>query len=143
MPMLEKYRHYFKIDPDYFPAVNEKVIEKNPDMWKKFYPHETFVRLIRNTVSVLERKDKLSIWVEGAYGTGKSHAVLTIKKLLDASAEETEAYFQKYHLNLDLYKRFQSVKSSGAYLPFIARDPLRSVATKVWFLLFRKVSSMR
>lgn len=116
MPMLEKYRHYFKIDPDYFPAVNEKVIEKNPDMWKKFYPHETFVRLIRNTVSVLERKDKLSIWVEGAYGTGKSHAVLTIKKLLDASAEETEAYFQKYHLNLDLYKRFQSVKSSGSIL---------------------------
>ena len=91
------------------------------------------MRLIRNTVSVLERKDKLSIWVEGAYGIGKSHAVLTIKKLLDASAEETEAYFQKYHLNLDLYKRFQSVKSVAAYLPFIARDPLRSAATKVGF----------
>ena len=26
MPMLEKYRHYFNIDPDYFPAVNEAVI---------------------------------------------------------------------------------------------------------------------
>ena len=38
MPMLEKYRHYFDIDPDYFPAVNEAVIMKNPDMWKKFFP---------------------------------------------------------------------------------------------------------
>lgn len=28
MPMLEKYRHYFDIDPDYFPAVNEAVITK-------------------------------------------------------------------------------------------------------------------
>ena len=35
MPMLEKYRHYFNIDPDYFPAVNEAVITKNPEVWKK------------------------------------------------------------------------------------------------------------
>ena len=45
MPMLEKYRHYFNIDPDYFPAVNEAVITKNPEVWKKFFPHETFVKL--------------------------------------------------------------------------------------------------
>ena len=32
MPMLETYRHYFDIDPDYFPAVNEAVITNNPDM---------------------------------------------------------------------------------------------------------------
>ena len=58
MPMLEKYRHYFDIDPDYFPAVNEAVISKNPEMWKKFFPHDTFVKLIRNMVSVLDRKQK-------------------------------------------------------------------------------------
>lgn len=82
MPILENYRHYFDIDPDYFPAVNEAVINSKPDMWKKFFPHETFVKLLKNTVSVLDRKQKLSIWVEGAYGTGKSHAVLTEKKPL-------------------------------------------------------------
>lgn len=80
MPMLEKYRHYFNIDPDYFPAVNEAVITKNPEVWKKFFPHETFVKLLKNTVSVLERKQKLCLWVEGAYGTGKSHAVQTRSK---------------------------------------------------------------
>lgn len=31
---FDKYRHYFDIDPDYFPAVNEAVINNNPDMWK-------------------------------------------------------------------------------------------------------------
>lgn len=116
MAMLEKYRDYFDIDPDYFPAVNEAVITKNPDMWKKFFPHETFVKLLKNTVSVLERKQKLSLWVEGAYGTGKSHAVLTLKKLLDANEEDTREYFQKYGLDNDLYKRFQSVKTSGRIL---------------------------
>lgn len=116
MPMLEKYRHYFDIDPDYFPAVNEAVISKNPEMWKKFFPHDTFVKLIRNTVNVLDRKQKLSLWVEGAYGTGKSHAVLTLKKLLDASEEDTRAYFERYAMDKDLCSNFQRVKNSGKIL---------------------------
>lgn len=116
MPMLEKYRHYFDIDPDYFPAVNEAVITNNPDMWKKFFPHETFIKLVKNTVDVLERKQKLCLWVEGAYGTGKSHAVLTLKKLLDADATDTREYFKKYNMDNDLCNRFQSVKNSGRIL---------------------------
>lgn len=116
MPMLEKYRHYFDIDPDYFPAVNEAVITNNPDMWKKFYPHETFIKLIKNTVDVLERKQKLCLWVEGAYGTGKSHAVLTLKKLLDANDADTREYFKKYNMDNDLCNRFQAVKASGRIL---------------------------
>ena len=116
MPMLEKYRHYFDIDPDYFPAVNEAVIMKNPEVWKKFFPHETFIKLLKNTISVLERKQKLCLWVEGAYGTGKSHAVHTLKKLLDSTEEETREYFQRYKIENDLCNRFQAVKSSGRIL---------------------------
>lgn len=116
MPILEQYRHYFNIDPDYFPAVNEAVINSNPEMWKKFFPHETFIKLIKDAVSILNRKQKLSIWVEGAYGTGKSHAVLTLKKLLDASDEDARAYFQKYGLDNDLCNTLQSIKNSGKIL---------------------------
>ena len=79
---LDIYRHYFDIDPDYFPAVNEAVINNNPDMWKKYFPHATFIKLVKDTVSVLRKEQKRSIWVEGAYGTGKSHAVLTLKKFV-------------------------------------------------------------
>ena len=113
---FEKYRHYFDIDPDYFPAVNENVINKNPDMWKKYFPHETFIKLIKDTVSVLRKEKRNSIWVEGAYGTGKSHAVLTLKKLLDASEEDTKEYFQKYQIDNDLFNKFQGVKNSGEIL---------------------------
>lgn len=114
--MLDMYRHYFDIDPDYFPAVNEAVITNNPEMWKKFFPHETFIKLVKNTVDVLDRKQKLCLWVEGAYGTGKSHAVLTLKKLLDASEEDTQEYFKRYNMDNDLYKRFQAAKNSGRIL---------------------------
>ena len=32
MSDLPVYRDYFDIDPEYFPAVNKAVIDKNPDM---------------------------------------------------------------------------------------------------------------
>ncbi len=113
--MLDKYRDYFDIDPEYLAQINEAEIESHPDLWKSFYPHETFVKLVKDTISVISRKQKLSIWVEGAYGTGKSHAVLTLKKLLDASDEDTKAYFNKYkdQLNTDLYNKFQQIKSGS------------------------------
>lgn len=110
---MDTYRHYFDIDPEYFPAVNADVIKNNPDLWKKFYPHDTFVKLVKDIVNVLSRKQKLNIWVEGAYGTGKSHAVLTLKRLLDASAEETKHYFEQFNLDNDLLNKFLAEKESG------------------------------
>lgn len=107
------YINYFDIDPEYLPQINKSIIEDKPDLWKKFYPHETFVKLLKDTISVLSRKQKMSIWVEGSYGTGKSHAVLTLKKLLDANEADTKDYFEKFsdQLTYDLYKQFQQVKT--------------------------------
>jgi len=110
------YRDYFDIDPDYFPQVDKEIIETQPDLWKKFYPHPSFVNLLKATVSILKRKQKLSLWVDGAYGTGKSHAVLTLKKLLEASEEDTKAYFNKYGLDNYLCAELTAQKNSGNIL---------------------------
>ena len=107
------YRNFFDIDEEYFPTVNEDLINQGKVDWKKFYPHETFVRLISDTISVLTRRQPRSIWVEGAYGTGKSHAVLTLKKLLDASDEETRSYFEEYGLSKDLMNNLLNIKGCG------------------------------
>lgn len=77
--MAELYRDYFDIDPEFFPAVNASVIEQHPNLWEKFYPHETFVNLMGDLIKCVSRQEKRSVWVEGEYGTGKSHAVLTLK----------------------------------------------------------------
>lgn len=107
------YREYFDIDPQYFPQVDKKIIDTQPDLWKKFYPHPSFVKMLKATLNVLKRTQKLSIWVDGAYGTGKSHAVLTLKKLIEASVEDTNAYFAKYKLDDFMCKEFNSQKNSG------------------------------
>lgn len=111
-----KYREYFSIDEDYFSQVTPDLISEGKVSWKKFYPHETFIKLIKDTVSVLTRQQKLSIWVEGAYGTGKSHAVLTLKNLLDASETDTKEYFEHYGLNQDLFNKFQGLKNQDRIL---------------------------
>ena len=110
------YREYFNIDPEYFPQVDKKLIEEKPDLWKKFWPHPTFIQLLKAMVDVLERKQKLSMWVDGAYGTGKSHAVFTLKKLIEASDEETTAYFEKYGLDNFLCKKLLNQKNEGKIL---------------------------
>lgn len=110
------YREYFDIDPEYFPQVDKNIIDNQPELWKKFYPHPSFVNLLKATVEVLKRKQKLSIWVDGAYGTGKSHAVLTLKKLLEAGEEETKLYFEKYNLDSFLCRDLNSEKSDGKIL---------------------------
>ena len=66
MEEKETYRKYFDIDPEYLAQITEAEIESHPDLWKKFYPHETFVKLIKDTISVITRNQKKSIWVEGA-----------------------------------------------------------------------------
>lgn len=110
------YREYFDIDPDYFPQVDKKIIEEHPDLWKKFYPHPTFIKLLKSMVDVLSRKQKLSVWVDGAYGTGKSYAVLTLKKLIEASDEETNAYFERYNLDKFLCQKLIAQKNEGKIL---------------------------
>ncbi len=104
-----KYGHYFNIDEEFFSAVNQELIDEGKVDWHKFFPHETFVKLLKDTYSVLTRQH-LSIWVEGGYGTGKSYAVLTLKKLLEADEEETKSYFQRYNLNSDLLNKYLGLK---------------------------------
>ena len=110
------YREYFNIDPEYFPQVDKKIIDEQPDLWKKFYPHPSFIDLLKALVNVLERKQKLSVWVDGAYGTGKSHAVFTLKKLIDSTDEETKAYFDRYNLDNYLCERLLAQKNDGKIL---------------------------
>ena len=110
-----KYIDYFAINPEYFPQVNEKLMIERPDHWKTFYPHDSFIKLLKGTIDVISGKQKVSLWVDANYGTGKSHAVLTLKKLLEATEKDTKAYFYKFSkiLTNDLFNQFQQIKTDS------------------------------
>ena len=114
--MGKLYREYFNIDPKYYAAVTADLIEQGKVSWKGFLPHETFVKLLEVTYKALSGQDPRSIWVEGAYGTGKSHAALTIKSILDATDEEVIDYFNDFGLRQDLRDQYIALKNSGKIL---------------------------
>ena len=107
------YRDYFDIDSKSFPVVTADLIKSGQVSWKSFYPHETFVKLLESTHATLSGKSPGSLWVEGAYGTGKSYAAYTVKSMLEASDDEIREYFADYGLKNDLCQQLITDKNSG------------------------------
>lgn len=75
------YKDYFGIRPDYSPIMTRENIEKSQETWLAFYPHDSFVGILRELLKSLNGGNK-TLWITGAYGTGKSHASLVLQKLL-------------------------------------------------------------
>ena len=90
-----KYCEYFDINETYFPCIDESAINAGVD-WRRTYPHETFIKLLRTTENMLGGATKRSIWIHGAYGTGKSQCAYALKKILEVSEEELRAYWDRY-----------------------------------------------
>lgn len=96
---MNKYSEYFDIDEGYWPEINPSSIKDPSNKWEKTFPHKTFVDLLKATERMLARgtnSDKKGIWIEGAYGTGKSRVAWTLKNLLDCSDDALKAYFDEY-----------------------------------------------
>lgn len=95
---MNTYADYFKLE-NFHPEINQATFHDSPDDWKHTYPHKTFVALLKRTAKMLARggaMDKHSIWVHGAYGTGKSQVVWTLRQLLVCPDAEFDAYFAEY-----------------------------------------------
>ncbi|NLY01889.1 MAG: transposase [Rhodopirellula sp.] len=74
------YKDYFGIRPDYAPCMTLADINKTPQTWLGFYPHDSFVEILRELLKSLEGGNK-TLWITGPYGTGKSHTTLVVQKL--------------------------------------------------------------
>ena len=90
-----KYCEYFDVKEKYFPCIDESAINGGA-AWDTTYPHQTFVELLNLTEKMLGGNTNRSIWIHGAYGTGKSQCAYTLKKLLDVPESEARAYWNKF-----------------------------------------------
>lgn len=95
---MSTYSEYFTFDPKtYHPEINPE--SRKAVRWQDTFPHETFITLLKRAERMLARAnnmDKHSIWIQGAYGTGKSRIAWTLSNILTCSPEELKEYFATY-----------------------------------------------
>lgn len=90
-----KYCEYFDVNEKYFPCIDESAINSGV-AWDTTYPHQTFIDLLNRTEKMLSGNTNRSIWIHGAYGTGKSQCAYTLKKLLEVPETEVRNYWNKF-----------------------------------------------
>ena len=74
----------------YYVITNE---EDDSKRWNTFIPHESFYQLLEQVLRALKRQDgKGSVWLQGPYGVGKTHACAVIKHLLSDDYETIQSY---------------------------------------------------
>lgn len=82
---------------DYLP-VYDITADSSNNLWASFIPTHQFCDLLQRTLTAVSSADKSkrkSIWVQGTFGTGKSHASSVVRHLLCDSFGDIEFYTKK------------------------------------------------
>lgn len=111
--MANLYNEYFKINPKYFPQVTEALIKKGEVSWKNYFANDSFIKILSQTIDMINGVATKSLFTWGPYGSGKSHLILTLTSMMKASDEEIEEYFTDQKLSKDLMNKFITMKNSG------------------------------
>ena len=116
MPNSNKYREYFDIDERYFPCIDAAAIDAGAP-WENTYPHSTFIDMLTEMERALARQNNgKTLWIEGAYGTGKSQCALALRRILEVPEEELRAYWDRYEplkKKTDLLEKLIGHKKKG------------------------------
>lgn len=116
--MARLYKDFIKVDPNFIPVFSKNSDKIYPDKWQSFYPHDSFKDILTKVVETLEKGNETkdhSIWMSGAYGTGKTFASFVIKHILEDDIDNIESYFVENKLQA-LYARVKGVRSKGKIL---------------------------
>ena len=96
MANKNKYREYFDLDEGYFPCIDDAAIKAGAP-WENTYPHNTFIQMLTEMERALARQNNgKTLWIEGAYGTGKSQCAYALRKILAVPENELRAYWNRY-----------------------------------------------
>ena len=112
------YNEYIKVDPNFIPVFSRNSDRTYPDKWQSFYPHSSFKNILKDIVETLEKSNETkdrSVWMSGAYGTGKTYASFVIKHILEDSIDSITPYFTQNGMET-LLARVKGVRAKGRIL---------------------------
>jgi len=111
---------------DYFQPVFNLENETG-NYWKQFIPNDRFYEILNKTVLAVDSaqaKNKLSVWMVGRYGTGKSHASSVIKHLLWDDIDSINDYIDYRLSKVDIKEKVKAFRKDKKILPVILKGGL-------------------
>lgn len=108
--------------PSFHPVCD--ITNEQDEHWTTFIPNECFHGIFDDLLKSLqsaEPKDHKSFWIQGAYGSGKSHAAMVFKHLLCDDYSEIEGHARRLAGKPERFARFKRLRVSKRYLPVILK----------------------
>ncbi|HPC25691.1 MAG TPA: hypothetical protein PLQ59_09275, partial [Fervidobacterium sp.] len=113
-----KYEEFVELYDYFQPVVN--ITDERENYWKQFIPTKDFLHVLGRFIDALQSKDpkdRKSIWLQGAYGTGKSHATTVVKHLLWDPVNEIEDFVEK--LEAQTREKLRNFRKENKVLPVV------------------------
>lgn len=105
---------------EYFQPIYSMEHESH-EYWKRFIPNDQFYEILNTTMIALsstDQKHKKSLWIQGAYGTGKSHASAVIKHMLWDEIETFKDYLNSFNHD-QLVGKVTNYRKENRILPVV------------------------
>ena len=105
--------------------------------WKRFIPNDKFYTVLFSVLNSLEsdRPNKRKpIWLQGTYGTGKSHATSVIKHLLFDDQKEIKDFFKDPEVNF----RLNNFRKEKRVFPVILKGTSNIHDTRTFGLVIQR-----
>jgi len=94
--------------------------EEHDKFWRTYIPHRNFYELLEKVIKVLKgtAQGKTAIWLQGAYGTGKSHTCGVLKHLLSDPLGKIEDYLNTFEgsKGIQIKAEWKALRENNRYL---------------------------
>jgi len=130
-----KYSEIIGLQEYFHPVFN--IENETFNYWKQFIPNDQFYEVLRKTLSAIDTSEpslRKSIWIQGTFGTGKSHAASVIKHLLYDDYAEVENYIDQNIDDSSLKSKLKNYRSNNRLMPIVLKG-LGSISDSRTFAL--------
>lgn len=117
-----KYSDIIGLQEYFHPVFN--IENEAINYWKQFIPNEQFYEVLRKVLSAIDTNEpslRKSIWIQGTFGTGKSHAASVIKHLLTDEDNEVIDYIKDRIDDTSLKSRLTSYRGKIRLIPIVLK----------------------
>ena len=91
--MVCRYCDILSVREDFPSCMTREAINREPKTWLLYYPHQSFINLLTKLLNAFDGGK--TVWLRGAYGSGKTHAALVLQKLFMDDEERVGEYLAK------------------------------------------------